>query len=252
MAILLGVMWFSSVQSLHCVRLCDPMDCSTPGLPVHHQLPQFIQTHVSRLSDAIQPSHPLLSLSPPAFSLSSIRVFSNESVLRIRWPKDWGDYLIVSLTCIFLEISDAEHLITHLLAIHVSCLDKCLSRSSTQFSTVFVVVVVVVMCVFITVLRCSVTPKWTTAIPTIGLLQWCSGKEATCQCRKHGLNLWVGKIFWRRKWQPIPLFLPRRIPWTEEPGRLWSIGSIRVRHGWAREHRHTHTHTHTYTHTQEQ
>ena len=49
--------------------LCDPMDCSTPGLPVHHQLPEFTQTHVHRVSDAIQPSHPLSSPSPPALNL---------------------------------------------------------------------------------------------------------------------------------------------------------------------------------------
>ena len=57
---------FSSVQSLSRVRLCDPMCCSTPGLPVHHQLPEFTQTHVHRVGDAIQPSHPLASPSPPA------------------------------------------------------------------------------------------------------------------------------------------------------------------------------------------
>ena len=57
---------FSSVQSLSHVRLCDPMNCSTPGLPVHHQLLEFTQTHVHRVSDAIQPSHPLSSPSPPA------------------------------------------------------------------------------------------------------------------------------------------------------------------------------------------
>ena len=50
--------------------LCDPMDCSTPGLPVHHQLPEFTQTHVHRVGDAIQPSQPLSSPSPPAFNLS--------------------------------------------------------------------------------------------------------------------------------------------------------------------------------------
>ena len=49
-----------------CPTLCDPMNCSMPGLPVHHQLPEFTQTHVHRVSDAIQPSHPLLSPSPPA------------------------------------------------------------------------------------------------------------------------------------------------------------------------------------------
>ena len=57
------------------------MNCSTPGLPVHHQLPEFTQTHVHRVGDAIQPSHPLSSPSPPAH---------NESTLRMRWPKYWS------------------------------------------------------------------------------------------------------------------------------------------------------------------
>ena len=56
---------FSSVAQ-SCLTLCDPMNRSTPGLPVHHQLPEFTQTHVHQVSDAIQPSHPLLSPSPPA------------------------------------------------------------------------------------------------------------------------------------------------------------------------------------------
>ena len=56
---------FSSVAQ-SCPTLCDPMNCSTPGLPVHHQLPEVTQTHVHRVSDTIQPSHPLSSPSPPA------------------------------------------------------------------------------------------------------------------------------------------------------------------------------------------
>ena len=68
----------SSVAQL-CPTLCDPMDCSTPGFPVHHQLPELACTHVHHVSDAIQPSYPLLSPSPAIFP--SIRVFSNESVL---------------------------------------------------------------------------------------------------------------------------------------------------------------------------
>ena len=60
---------FSSVAQL-CPTLCDPIDCSTPALPVHHQLPELTQTHIHRVGDAIQPSHPLSSPSPPAFSLS--------------------------------------------------------------------------------------------------------------------------------------------------------------------------------------
>ena len=79
----------SSVQLLSCPTLFDPMNHSTPGLPVHHQLPEFTQTHVHRVGDAIQPSHPLLSpsLLPPI--PPSIRVFSNESTLPMRWPKYW-------------------------------------------------------------------------------------------------------------------------------------------------------------------
>ena len=64
-----------------------PLNRSTPGLPVHHQLPEFTQTHVHRVSDAIQPSHPLSSHSPPALIPPSIRVFSNESTFCMRWPK---------------------------------------------------------------------------------------------------------------------------------------------------------------------
>ena len=60
---------FSSVAQ-SCLTLCDPMNCSMPGLPVHHQLPEPTQTHVHRVGDDIQPSHPLLSPSPPALNLS--------------------------------------------------------------------------------------------------------------------------------------------------------------------------------------
>ena len=81
---------FSSIQSLSHVRLCNPMDCSIPGFPVYHQLPESAQTHVHRVSDAIQASHLLSSPSPPASVFSSIRVFSKESALHIRWPKYWS------------------------------------------------------------------------------------------------------------------------------------------------------------------
>ena len=60
---------FSSVTQ-SCPTLCDPMDCSMPGLSVHHQLPEFTQTHAHQIGDAIQPSHPLSPPSPPAFNLS--------------------------------------------------------------------------------------------------------------------------------------------------------------------------------------
>ena len=73
-----------------CPTLCDPVNRSMPGLPVHHQLPEFTQTHVHRVSDAIQHlilCRPLLLLPPIP---PSIRVFSNESTLHMRWPKYWN------------------------------------------------------------------------------------------------------------------------------------------------------------------
>ena len=80
---------FSSVPQL-CLTLCDPMDCSTPGFPIHHHLPEVAQTHVLEL---VMPSNHLNLCRPLLLLLSifpSIRVFSNKSVLCIRWPKYWS------------------------------------------------------------------------------------------------------------------------------------------------------------------
>ena len=93
-----SVSQLSSVTQF-CPTLCDPMNSSTPGLPVHHQLPEFTQTHIHRVGDAIQPSHPThlchpLLLLPP--SPPSIRVFSNESTLCMRWPKYWSFSFTIS------------------------------------------------------------------------------------------------------------------------------------------------------------
>jgi len=81
--------WFSSVAQL-CPTLCNPMDCSTPGLPVHHQLMEFTQTHVHWIS---MPSGHLILCYPfllPPSIFPSVRVFSNELLLCIRWPKYWS------------------------------------------------------------------------------------------------------------------------------------------------------------------
>ena len=80
---------FSSVTQW-CPALCDPMNDSMPGLPVLHYLPEFAQTHVHWVGEAIQLAHPLSSPSPPASVFPSIRVFYNESALCIRWPKYWS------------------------------------------------------------------------------------------------------------------------------------------------------------------
>ena len=78
----------SGVQS--CPTLLEPMDCSMSGFPVHHHLLELAQTHVLRVSDAIQAFHPLSSPLLPPSIFPSIRVFSNESSVRIRWPKYWS------------------------------------------------------------------------------------------------------------------------------------------------------------------
>ena len=72
-----------------CPTLYDSMDCSMPGFPVLHHLPELAHTHVQWVGDAIQPSHPL-SAPSPVFSLTENQVFSNESALCIRWPKYWS------------------------------------------------------------------------------------------------------------------------------------------------------------------
>ena len=84
---------FCSVPQL-CPTLWESMNCSKSGFPVHHQLPELAQTYVHWVSDAIQPSHSLSSLSLSAFSLSQWWVFSKESVLHIMWPK----YLCFSIS----------------------------------------------------------------------------------------------------------------------------------------------------------
>ena len=84
----LSVQFSSVAQS--CPTLCKPMDYSTPSLPVQHQLSELAQTHVHHVGDAIQPSYPLLSPSPPAFNLAQHQGLSKESVLCIRWPTYWS------------------------------------------------------------------------------------------------------------------------------------------------------------------
>ena len=79
-----------SSGALLCSTLCNPVDCTTPGFPVPHQLPELTQTHVHWLSDAINHLIFCCPLLLPPSIFPSIRVFSNESALHIRWPKDWS------------------------------------------------------------------------------------------------------------------------------------------------------------------
>ena len=123
--------------------LCDLVDYGTPSFPVHHQLPELPQTHVHQVGDTIQPSHPLLSPFLPPSIFSSIRVFSNESVLRIRWPKYWSfsfsisssnEYSgLISIRMDWLDLLEVQGTLKNLLQHHSS------KVSILQFSAFFIV-----------------------------------------------------------------------------------------------------------------
>ena len=114
-SILLLVQFSSVAQS--CLTLCNPMNCGTPGLPVHHQLPEFIQIHVHQVDDAIQPSHPLLSPSPPTPNPSQQEGLSSESTLCIRWPKYWSFSFSTSPSSEFSELISFRMDCLYLLAV---------------------------------------------------------------------------------------------------------------------------------------
>ena len=109
------------------------MDCSTSGFPVHHQLREFTQAHVHWVGDAIQPSHPLLSPSPPAFNLSQHHGFFSESVLRIRWPKYWSFSFNISASNKYSELISFRMDWLHLLAVQ-GTLKSLLQQHSSNAS----------------------------------------------------------------------------------------------------------------------
>ena len=90
----INLLFLSPVQS--CRTLWDPINCSMPGIPVLHHFPEFVQTHVHWLGDAIQLSHPLSPPSPLTSVFPSISVFSSESDLHIRWSKYWSSSFTIS------------------------------------------------------------------------------------------------------------------------------------------------------------
>ena len=125
-----NTLWFSLVTQSRCPTLCDPMDCNTPGFPVHHQLLELTQTHVLWVGDAIQPSHPLLSSSPPAFNFSQrhgffqwvssshqvAKVLASTSVLPMniqdRFPLGWTGWISLyskGLSRVFSNTTVQEH-----------------------------------------------------------------------------------------------------------------------------------------------
>ena len=136
---------FSSVAQL-CPALCTPMGCSIPGFPVHQQLLELAQTHVHRVNDAIQPSHPLSSPSPPAFNLSQHQGFSNESALCIRWPKYWSftfsispsnEYSgLISFRTDWFDLPAVQATLKHLQLESLKHLQHHSSKASIQFTSV--------------------------------------------------------------------------------------------------------------------
>ena len=118
-----------SVSELY-PTLCDPMDCSRQGFSVFHQLLEFAQTHVHWVSDAIQPSCPLSSASPPAFNFPSIRVFSNESALYIRWPKYWSFSFSISPSNKYLGLISST--IDYLILLQSKGLSRVFSNTTVQ------------------------------------------------------------------------------------------------------------------------
>ena len=118
---------FSSVAQ-SCLTLCYPKKRSTPGLRVHLQVPEFTQAHVHQVSDAIQPSHPQSSPSPPPPIPPSIRVFSNESTLRMRWPEYWSFSIspsneysgLISFRMDWLDLLAVQEILKSLLQHHSS------------------------------------------------------------------------------------------------------------------------------------
>ena len=187
------------------------MDYSTPGFLVHHQLLELTQTHVRRVSDAIQPSHPLSSPSPPAFNLSQHQGLSNESVLHIRWPKYWrfsfsispsNEYSgLISFRVDWLDLLAVQGTLKSLLQHHSS------KASILQLSAFFIV---------------QLSHPYMTTGKTIALTRW----------------TFVGRVmslvFNILSWLVIIAFLPRSkhllISWLQSPSAVILEPQKRVSH----------------------
>ena len=161
-----------------CPILCDPMDCSTPGFPVLHYLPEFAQTHAHWVGDTIQSSHPLSPPSPPTFNLSSASRSFPMSLLCIRWPKYWSFSFSISPSNEYSRLISFRIDWFDLLAVQgtlKSLLQHHSSKVSILWSSAFFIV--------------QLSHTYMTTSKTIALLIW----------------TFVSKV--RRQWQPTPVFL---------------------------------------------
>ena len=168
------------------------MECSTPGLPVHHQLSELAQSHVHWVSDAIQPSHPLLSPSPLAFNFSQHQDIFNESVLHIRWSKYWSFSFNISPSDEYSGLTSLRMDWFYLLAVQ-GTLKSLPQHHSLKAASL--------LCPAFFMVQHS-HPYLTTG-KTIALTsQTFVGKVMSL------LFNMLSRLVWRRKWQPTPVFLP--------------------------------------------
>ena len=196
-----------------CPTLYNPMNCSTPGLPVHHQLPESTQTHVHWVGDAIQPSHPLLSpwfsSSPQYFPASGYFPVS-QSALCIRWPKYWSFNFSISPSNEHVGLISFRMNWLDLLAVQgtlKSLLQHHSSKPSILWHSAFFIV--------------QISHPYMTTGKTIALTRWTSVDKVMSllfnMLSMGSLRVghdWVTSLslftftHWRRKWQPTPVSLP--------------------------------------------
>ena len=203
---------FSSVAQL-CPTLFDPMDCSTAGFPVHHQLLELAQTRVHEIIDAIQPSHPLSSLSPPPFSLSQHQVFSVR-VLRIRWPKYWSFSFSISPSNEYSGLIPFRMDWLDLLAVQEtlkSLLQRHTSKASSLWCSAFFMV--------------QLSHPYMTTGKTIAVTR----QTFVSKVMSLHFNM-PSRFVMEKAMAPHPSTLTWKIPWMEEPGGLQSMGLLRVGH----------------------
>ena len=210
--------YVSSVQSLSCVWLCDPMNRSTPGLPVHHQLPEFSQTHVHWVGDAIQPSHPLSSPSP-ALNLSQQQglfqwVSSSHQAAKvlefqfqhqsfheypgvISFRMDWLDLLTVqgTLKSLLQHHSSKASMLLCSAFFTVQLLHPYMTTGKTIALTRWTFVGKVMSLLFMSLSWAVLVSLW---VQTLRMQDKKKKKKcrtrAPCQCRRHGFNPWSSKI----------------------------------------------------------
>ena len=202
---------FSSVAQ-SCPTLCDPMNRSTPGLPIHHQLPEPTQTHVI---GSVMPSNHLILCCPPLLLPSifrSISVFSNESALHIRWAKYWSFSFSISPSSEYPGLISFRMDWLDLLAVQRT-LKSLLQHHSLKASILWCSAFFIV----------QISHPYMTTGKTIALTRW----------------TFVDKVMFllfnmlsrlEKAMAPHSSTLAWKIPWTEEPGRLQSMGSLLVGH----------------------